>query len=150
MKVDFNINTIFIGLLSIFIGYNIISYYVQSVDIYKPPTGALPVPLQIGKNKLIVSKNGDASMRTEYYRRKAIIQTNVCRTKDPRFGFWNKDSTNGTLESYFLTSIYNEKPHDLLFDGGYASTENTFKLDGTGDGFTADGGYANTEYCIVE
>jgi hypothetical protein len=65
MKVDFNINTIFIGLLSIFIGYNIISYYVQSVDIYTPPIGALPAPLQIGKNKLIVSKTGDASMSLE-------------------------------------------------------------------------------------
>jgi hypothetical protein len=150
MKVDFNINTIFIGLLSIFIGYNIISYYVQSVDIYTPPIGVLPAPLQIGKNKLIVSKTGDASMRTEYNRRKAIIQTNVCRIKDPKFGFWNKDSTNGTLESYFLTSIYNEKPHDLLFDGRDAYTENQFRLDGTGDGLLADGGFANTEYCIVE
>ncbi len=150
VQFDININTIFMSLLSIFIGYNVLSYYFQSIDLYSPPIGALPAPVQIGKNKLIVSKTGDASMRTEYYRRKAIIKTNVCRVKDPRFGFWNKDSTNGTLESYFLTSIYNERPHDNLYDGKDAFTENDFVLNGTGDGLLVDGGFANTEYCIVE
>jgi hypothetical protein len=145
-----NINTLFIGLISLFLGYGVLTYYLQKSDPYEVPIGNLPVPIQVGKNKLIVSKNGDASMRTEYNRRKVIIKTNVCRIKDPRFGFWNKDSTNGTLESYFLTSIYNERPHDMLYDGNDAYANNSFILDGTGDGLLVDGGYANTEYCIVE
>jgi len=150
VQFDVNINTIFMSLLSIFIGYNVISYYFQSIDLYSPPGGALPAPIQVGRNKLIVSKTGDASMRTEYNRRKTIIKTNVCRIKDPRFGFWNKDSTNGTFESYFMTSIYNERPKDILYDGKDAFTENSFVLNGTGDGLLVDGGNAFTQYCIIE
>jgi hypothetical protein len=150
MKISFNINTIFLSLFGIFVGYNILNYYLTAVDIYKPPIGNLPVPIEVGKSKIYVSKNQDASMYTEYSRRKAVIKTNVCRIKDPRFGFWNKDSTNGTLESYFLTSIYNERPRDLLFDGNGAYDENDFRLNGVGSGLVADGGDANTEYCIVE
>lgn len=150
LKFEFTINTLFIGIIILIIGGGVTSYWLTKVDPYEPPIGVLPVPIQVGKNKIIVSKTGDASMRTEYNRRKVIIQTNVCRIKDPKFGFWNKDSTNGTLESYFLTSIYNERPHDYLFDGNNANTENTFVLNGTGDGFLVDGGNAYTEYCIVE
>lgn len=125
------------------------SYWLTVTNPYEPPIGSLPVPVQVGKNKIIVSKNGDASMQTEFKRRKAIIQTNVCRVKDPRFGFWNKDSTNGTLESYFLTSIYNERPRDVVYDGKDAYTENDFVLNGTGSGMLVDGGDAYTQYCIV-
>jgi hypothetical protein len=149
-KFEFTINTLFIGFLILIIGGGVTSYYLTAIDPYEVPTGALPVPIQVGKNKIIVSKTGDASMRTEYNRRKAIIQTNVCRIKDPKFGFWNKDSTNGTLESYFLTSIYNERPRDKLYDGKSAYDENTFILNGVGSGLLADGGDAYTEYCIVE
>lgn len=150
MKISFNINTIFLSILGVFIGYNVLNYYLTSADIYKPPIGALPVPIEVGKSKIYVSKDRDASMYTEYSRRKAIIKTNVCRVKNPTFGFWNKDSTNGTLESYFLSSIYNERPHDLLFDGNDAYANNEFILNGVGNGLVADGGNANTEYCIVE
>jgi hypothetical protein len=149
-KFEFTINTLFIGILLLIIGGGVTSYVLTVTNPYEPPTGALPVPIQVGKNKIIVSKTGDASMRTEYNRRKAIIQTNVCRVKNPKFGFWNKDSTNGTLESYFLTSIYNERPRDLVFDGRGAYDNNEFILNGVGSGLLADGGGAYTEYCTVE
>lgn len=150
MKFVFNINTLFLSVLGLFIGYNLVSYYLTAKNTYQPPIGALPVPIQVGKSKIYVSKDRDASMATEYIRRKTIIATNVCRPKDPKFGFWNKYSTNGTLESFFLTSIYNERPRDLLFDGNDAYAENEFVLDGVGSGFIVDGGYADTEYCLVE
>lgn len=150
MKISFNINTIFLSLLGLFISYNFVNYYLTAVDVYKPPIGNLPVPIEVGRSKIYVSKDRDASMYTEYSRRKAVIKTNVCRIKDPRFGFWNKFSTNGTLESYFLTSIYNERPHDTVYDGNNAYADNEFRLNGTGSGLLADGGDANTEYCIVE
>lgn len=152
MKVDFNINTIFLSLLSIFIGYNIISYYVQSVDIYKPPTGALPVPLQIGKNKLIVSKTGDASMATEYKRRRAIIGSNSCGTS-PKFSY--SGSTNGSLETYFLSSMcptFVKKAVQActsIFDGGNASSDYCNVLDGNGGDTIVDGGYADTTVCAT-
>lgn len=149
LKIEFTINTLFIGILVLIIGSGVTSYYLTVTNPYEAPIGNLPVPIQVGKNKIIVSKTGDASMRTEYTRRKAIIQTNVCKIKDPKFGFWNKDSTNGSLESYFLTSVYNERARDNLFDGGNSASENEFVLNGTGDGLLADGGDAYTEYCIL-
>lgn len=150
LKFEFTINTLFIGILLLIIGGGVTSYMLTVTDPYEIPIGALPVPIQVGKNKTIVSKTGDASMRTEYNRRKAIIMTNVCRIKDPKFGFWNKDSTNGSLESYFLSSIYNERPHDMLYDGRNATANNEFTLNGTGDGLIVDGGNAYSQYCIVE
>lgn len=150
LKFEFTINTLFIGILILIIGSGVTSYWLTTTNTYEPPIGVLPAPVQIGKNKIIVSKTGDASMRTEFNRRKAIIQTNVCRVKDPKFGFWQKGSTNGTLESYFLTSIYNERPHDMLYNGNNASADNSFRLNGVGEGLNVDGGDAFTEYCIVE
>lgn len=150
LKFEFTINTLFIGLFILIIGGGVTSYLLTVTNPYDVPTGSLPVPIQVGKNKIIVSKTGDASMRTEFNRRKAIIQTNVCRIKDPKFGFWNKDSTNGTLESYFLTSVYNERPRDKLYDGNNAYADNEFILNGVGSGLLANGGNAYTEYCIVE
>jgi hypothetical protein len=149
MKLNFNINILFISLLSIYLGYNILSYYLQAADPYEPPIGALPVPQQVGKTRAIQSKTGDASMNTEYQRRKAIILTNSCLVKDPRFGFWNKSSTNGTLETYFLSNIYHRPPQDNLYDGGDAYAENEFVLNGTGDGLLVNGGNAYTQYCIL-
>lgn len=150
LKFEFTINTLFIGILILIIGSGVTSYYLSVTNPYEPPTGALPVPIQVGKNKIIVSKTGDASMRTEYNRRKAIIKTNVCRIKDPRFGFWNKDSTNGSLESYFLTSIYNERPRDIVYDGKDALGNVDFTLNGVGDGLLVDGGNAYSQYCLIE
>lgn len=150
MKISFNINTIFLSLLGLYVSYTFLNYYLKPVDVYKPPIGNLPVPIEVGKSKIYVSKDRDASMFIEHSRRKAIIKTNVCKIKDPKFGFWNKDSTNGTLESYFLTSIYNERLRDILYDGNDAYANNEFRLDGVGSGLIADGGNANTEYCIVE
>jgi len=60
-----NINIIFMSLLGLFLGYNILNYYLTPKDPYEIPTGALPVPIQEGKSKVYVSKTGDASMRTE-------------------------------------------------------------------------------------
>jgi hypothetical protein len=150
MKLNFNINILFVSLLSIYLGYNIVSYYLQAKDPYEPPIGALPVPQQVGKTRSIQSKTGDASMNTEYRRRRAIIETNSCLAKDPRFGFWNKSSTNGSLETYFLSNIYHRPPpRDVLYDGNNAVTENTFIIDGVGDGLLVDGGDAYTQYCLV-
>lgn len=149
MKFPFTINTLFLGLLALYFGYNVVSYYITPTDIYKPPIGALPVPIEVGKSKYIQSKNGDASMMTEFKRRKVIIETNSCRPKDPTFGFWNKSSTNGSLETYFLTSVYNEPPRDLFYDAEGAFDNNDVGLNGVGSGLLASGGDAYTQYCII-
>lgn len=145
VKFNFNINTLFLGALAIFLGYGVLTYYFQAKDPYEIPIGMLPVPIQVGKNKIIVSKTGDASMRTEYNRRSAIIRNNNYVTT-PKFSF--SGSTNGSLETFFLTSICPRiVTFTSIFDGGNAASENTFILDGNEDGILIDGGYADTTVC---
>lgn len=147
-----NINTLFIGLLSLFFGYNLISYYLQKPDPYEIPIGALPVPIQVGKNKIIVSKTGDASMGTEYKRRRAIIGANSCGIT-PKFSY--QGSTNGSLETYFLTSMCPTFIKDIakactsVFDGGNAESEFCYVLDGNGGSIVVDGGGADTNVCAT-
>lgn len=169
MKFNFNINTLFLGALAIFLGYGVLTYYLQASDPYEIPTGMLPVPIQVGKNKIIVSKTGDASMRTEYNRRRAIIGSNACGIS-PKFSF--SGSTNGSLETFFLSSIcptFIKDSYSLpitiqdivssivgesivsnntitadapVLDGGSANTENKISI-------FADPGGANTDYTNV-
>lgn len=146
MKFGFNINVLFIGLLSLFFGYGVLSYYLQATDPYEIPTGNLPVPIQVGKNKLIVSKTGDASMSTEYRRRRTIIGSNSCGLH-PKFSY--QGSTNGSLETYFLSAMCPTvaKPCVSVFDGGNATSEYCYVLDGNGNQILVDGGYADTNIC---
>ena len=133
LKFDFTINTLFIGILFLLISSGVASYFFTSVDPYSPPLGALPVPVQVGKNKLIVSKTGDASMATEYKRRRAILGSNACAIS-PKFGF--SGSTNGYLETYFLSSLCPTFVKDkgrvctTIYDTGDAYTESCNILDG--------------------
>lgn len=129
-----SINTILLTLLVSVLGYGIVNYYLQKPDPYEVPIGALPVPVQVGKNKLIVSKTGDASMRTEYNRRKTIIGSNKGGVS-PKFSY--SGSTNGSLETYFLSSICPSFVKDLVqsfrpnvVDGGNAQSEFTTIVDG--------------------
>ena len=140
MKFDFTINTVFLSLLGLFVGYTVLQYYLTPTDIYQIPIGALPVPIQDGKSKVYVSKERDASMRTEHLRRRAIIGSNSGPFK--KFGF--SGSTNGSLETFFLTSILSNKFVPRLFeansmlDGGSATIEHNFILDGNGGANPAD------------
>lgn len=152
---ELNINTLFIAGLALFIGYNIFNYYRTPYDPYQIPTGALPVPMQVGKTRSIVSKTGDASMRTEYNRRRAIIGSNSGLLK--KFGY--KDSTNGSLETFFLSSIWPTGitkssifGSEIILDGGSAYNVPSLILDGNGGGAInpnnvfIDGGNAYTIY----
>jgi hypothetical protein len=146
-----NINTLLLTILASILGYGIVSYYLQKPDPYEIPTGSLPVPIQVGKNKIIVSKTGDASMRTEYKRRRAIIGSNSCGI-NPKFS--HSGSTNGSLETYFLSSMCPTFVKDAvqvctsIFDGGNAESEFCYVLDGNEPyDFVVDGGYADTTVC---
>ena len=153
MKFGFNINTILLGLLSLFIGYNVVSYYLTPSDPYQVPTGALPVPIQVGKTRSIVSKNGDASMAIELARRRAIIGSNSCAIH-PKFSY--QGSTNGSLETFFISGLCPtfvkegvQKICTSIFDGGDANAEYCYILDGNGGSgeLLVDGGDADTNVC---
>lgn len=62
------------------------------------PTELPWVPIQVGKTKTYTSQTRDAGMYIERQRRTAIIQNPTGKTS-------YKDSTNGSLEWNFLTSI---------------------------------------------
>lgn len=150
LKFEFTINTLFIGILLLIIGSGVTSYWLTRTDPYEPPTGNLPVPIQVGKNKIIVSKTGDASMATEYRRRRAIIGSNSCGIT-PKFSY--QGSTNGSLETYFLSSMCPTFIKQAVvactsvFDGGNAESEYCYILDGNGEDVIVDGGYADTNIC---
>jgi hypothetical protein len=134
-KFEFTINTLFIGILILIIGSGLTSYALSKPDPYEAPIGALPVPIQVGRNKIIVSKTGDASMRTEYNRRRTIIGSNSGNVK--KFGF--SGFTNGVMETFFMssilpTNIYNIPIIDsnVILDGGSATNVPTLILDGNG------------------
>jgi hypothetical protein len=148
-----NINTLLIAVLVLILGSGIVSYYFQAKDPYAIPTGNLPVPIEVGKSKIYVSKTGDASMSTEYKRRRAIIGSNSCGLT-PKFSY--QGSTNGSLESYFISGLcptFNkvQPPISVIYDGGDAYDEFTYILDGNAeDGYVLlDLGNAYTTVCGV-
>lgn len=133
MRFSLTINTVFLSLLGLFIGYNVLNYYITPKDVYQPPIGALPVPIQVGKSKIYVSKERDASMATEARRRRAIIGSNSCAVH-PKFGY--SGSTNGSLETFFISGLCPTFIKDgiqaicEIYDGGNANTESQIILDG--------------------
>jgi hypothetical protein len=154
-KVGFTINTLFIGIFLLIISGGVTSYWLTKSDPYEAPIGMLPVPIQVGRNKISVSKTGDASMRTEYNRRRTIIGSNSGSAK--KFGF--SGFTNGAVETFFLSSILPTKLYRssgfgdvILLDGGDAVNAPNLILDGNGgDVFNSgdifiDGGNAYTYY----
>jgi hypothetical protein len=151
MKFNFTINTILLSLLGAFIGYNVLKYYSTPTDVYQPPIGALPVPIEVGRSKIYVSKERDASMATEARRRRAIIGSNSCAVS-PKFGY--SGSTNGSLETFFISGLCPtfikdsvQKVCTSIFDGGNAESEFCSILDGNGGDVVVDGGYADTNVC---
>jgi hypothetical protein len=94
-----DINTFFISLFGLFVSYSFYNSYPKN-DILPQN---LPVPRQVGKSKLIQSKTGDASLRTELNRRRTI-QT-IGMHSAPKETRYTTGSSTGAIETYFLTSI---------------------------------------------
>lgn len=131
-----NINSALLGIVGIFLAYQFVWTSLTTKDSILPK--GLPfVPIQVGKSKQYVSKTNDASMYVERSRRRAIIGNHGCGKK----GFWNKDSTNGSLESYFISGMcpgIGKKIGDpcfngIIYDAGNARSEYDNILDGNYD-----------------
>lgn len=141
------IGIVFISLIVLYLSY--ITFNRQTLTT--PGLPSLLVPQQVGKQKLIQSKNGDASMHTELNRRKAIIYAssgNYHKIKETRT---SKGSTNGSLEAFFLTSIVNpsiiQKICYAIFDGGNLDSDYCYILDGEDGDIVYDAGNAYTVVC---
>lgn len=127
-----NINALVGGLLLLGLGY--MAYQALTVPVDAPAPNFLPfVPIDVRKTKVYVSPTKDASMYTERARRTAIIS-------NPRGVYGSKDSTNGSLEWNFLTSVCvcparNPivcPPPEFIADAGNATSEVCDILDGQG------------------
>ena len=103
MKININIGIV--GLLIVALGLHI-TYAYFSLDKPRPEGHPLLVPIQVGKTKTYVSQTRDAGMYIERTRRLAIIGGG-CESA-PRFGY--KDSTNGSLEYYFISGLCPPRP----------------------------------------
>lgn len=103
MKININIGIV--GLLIVALGLHI-TYAYFSLDKPRPEGHPLLVPIQVGKTKTYVSQTRDAGMYIERTRRLAIIGGG-CESA-PRFGY--KDSTNGSLEYFFISGLCPARP----------------------------------------
>lgn len=117
-----DLNTIFLslfGLMFLYAGY--VAWTSPIPVTFNPIRNGLLVAQETGKTKQIVSKTGDASMRVELKRRRAI-QSNGRLTN--KFNA-NLGSISGAIETYMITSICTCEcpPTDILFDGGGAIDE---------------------------
>jgi len=137
---------------------------VYSTQLKEPPkVPGFLVPQQVGKSKHIQSKTGDASMATEWVRRRAISGVRYCGNtlsltkKAIRETRVSTGSTNGYLESYMISGLCSVKGITAVpfpeYDGGDAYDVGLVPFGsgyyGGGDAFTQppneyDGGDANT------
>ena len=143
-------NIVGVGLVGLFLSYLAYNSWKSESSLIPERSGLL-VAQDTGKTKHIQSKNGDASMQTELYRRRAIQQSGRLQTskiKETRT-LWG--STTGALETFMITGICPAlpccPPSGILFDGGDENAEYCPVLDDTGTGATLDAGNQNTRVC---
>lgn len=140
-----NINVAVLGLLLLTLGLHTV-YALSEGRSKSEETRHLPwVPIQVGKSKTYVHKTQDAGMFIEATRRRAIRGGNAYgRDIEPNRNFWQRGSTNGTLETFFLsatcptlTSVF--PPPDLIYDGGRAEVAPGLPVYDGGDAGTGEG-----------
>ena len=99
------LNLIGLGLVSVFVAYFVYSAWQPASKVLNPIRSGLLVAQDTGKSKQIQSKTGDASMRTELNRRRAIQTVGLAKPKTIRESTYQTGSTTGALETFFLSSI---------------------------------------------
>lgn len=144
------LNTICITLLAVLFLYTGYSSWSSSS---LPITREIPqflVAIDTGKTHHIQSKTGDASMATEYKRRRAIQSVgrlNKYKIKESRT---STGSTTGALETFNISGIcpclvYCPE-YDIIMDGGNENSNFNCVYDGDGD-IVYDAGNENTKVC---
>ena len=148
-----NLNVICIGLMSLILAY---AFYSIPAAPVKPSLPFMLAPQQVGRTKHIQSKSGDASMFTEKSRRRAIIHAMAGKRNTIKETRVSTGSTNGSLETFFLTSIVNNPISDVvekicysIFDAGGVESEYCYVVDGENGEEEYDAGNANTLVCGV-
>lgn len=149
----FGITHLFTTFFLTFLFYTSYQHSKLPVDQVPDVPGFL-VPISTGKERVTSNGNRDASMYTQYVRRKSTID-----------GFWAsgrvmKETTHTTGFTTGVVEVYNlsdvcvrickraEAVCVAILDGGDAMSEYCQVWDGgDGSGVVADGGNADTEVC---
>ena len=104
----------------------------------------------VSKSRSLQAK-GDASMRTELLRRRAIQSSGRLNTKKIKETRTQLGSITGAIETFMLSEVCPKIvfPSDILFDGGNATTEYCALDDSGNSGIVYDAGNENTRVCGV-
>ena len=91
----------FVGVVGLYFGWQIFKFFTI-VEPSKPGIPGLLVAQDTGKSKQIQSKTGDASLRTELQRRRAIQTVGREKPWSIKEATYQKGSTTGAIETFFL------------------------------------------------
>lgn len=151
----FGITGIFSAFFLTFLFYTSYQHSKLPVIDQVPNVPGFLVPISTGKERVTSSGNRDASMYTQFVRRKATVD-----------GFWAsggvmKETTHttgfstGVVEVYELSDVCVRVCNaaaavcSAILDGGDAMAEYCEVWDGNGGDAVIDGGNANTNVCAV-
>jgi hypothetical protein len=149
----FGITHLFTTFFLTFLFYTSYQHSKLPVDQVPDVPGFL-VPISTGKERVTSSGNRDASMYTQYVRRKSIIDGHWASGRVMKETTHTTGFTTGVVEVYELTDVCvrickrAEAVCVAILDGGDAMAEYCQVWDGgDGSGVVADGGNADTEVC---
>lgn len=154
-----DLNTISLTLFGVLLLYGVYTCWLNYPKVIPQTQPITPWGQQVGRTRPIQSKNGDASMRTELNRRRAIQAVALQNPKKIRESRTSTGSSTGAMEAFFITAISGnaELPDgfvqppicDFVFDGGGADSEYCYVLDDENDGVVYDAGNPNTIVCGI-
>lgn len=141
-----DLNTIFLslfGLMFAYAGYTILT--TPTPVTFNPVRSGLLVAQDTGKSKQIQSKTGDASLRIERVRRRAIQGNGRLHKSRIRETRTQMGSTTGAIEMMITGICPNLNFYDVILDGGDELAE---YCEFVGDGYL-DAGNATTKACGI-
>ena len=141
-----DLNTIFLSLFGLMFAYAGYSIWTRPTPVeFNSVRSGLLVAQDTGKSKQIQSKTGDASLRIERVRRRAIQGYGRLNRSQIRETRTQIGSTTGALEMMITSICPKSKFYDLIFDGGDELAE---YCEFVGDGYL-DAGNATTKACGI-
>jgi hypothetical protein len=149
----FGITHLFTTFFLTFLFYTSYQHSKLPVDQVPDVPGFL-VPISTGKDRITSNGNRDASMYTQYVRRKSTIDGFLASGRVMKETTHTTGFTTGVVEVYSLTGIsvgVFKKAAAVcaaILDGGDAMAEYCQVWDGNGED-PADGGDADTNVCTV-
>jgi hypothetical protein len=153
----FGITGIFATFFLTFLFYT--SYQQSKLGVLDqvPDVPGFLVPISTGKERSIGSGNRDASMFTQYVRRKATVDGHWASERTMRESTHTTGFTTGVVEVFMMSDICVRNCKKAaavcaaILDGGDAMAEYCAVLDGNGgmDEIVYDAGNADTNVCAV-